>query len=90
MLNIAAHANSRSTTIGRSSKQVNVVLDVAPIKSISRRHAQVVVGTDGGGHTTFVLRDLVSAANLPCCTYLHRDGAVVAVKPWARGLTSLL
>lgn len=58
-------AGSRSTTIGRSSKQVNVVLDVAPIKSISRRHAEVVVSTDGGGYTTFVLRDLVSATNLP-------------------------
>ncbi|CAM9600198.1 unnamed protein product, partial [Laminaria digitata] len=50
----------KSTLIGRSSKLVDVVLDVAPIKSISRKHAEVVVRTDGGGQSTFVLRDLHS------------------------------
>lgn len=61
-------ANCRSTTIGRSSKLVHVVLDVTPNKSISRKHAEVVLRTDGEGHTTFVLRDLVSATTLPCFT----------------------
>ena len=65
-----AGADRKSTLIGRSSKLVDVVLDVAPIKSISRKHAEVVVRTDGGGQSTFVLRDLVSATNLPCFLFV--------------------
>lgn len=63
----------RSTTIGRSSKLVHVVLDVTPNKSISRKHAEVVLRTDGGGHTTFILRDLVIASNLPCIAFASAE-----------------
>lgn len=55
---------SEKITIGRSTKMVDIVLDLTPTNTISRRHAEITRTQGGEGGKCFVIKDLVRTRTL--------------------------
>lgn len=55
---------SDKITIGRSTKMVDIVLDLTPTNTISRRHAEITRTQGGEGGKCFVIKDLVRTRTL--------------------------
>lgn len=50
---------SEKITIGRSTKMVDIVLDLTPTNTISRRHAEITRTQGGEGGKCYIIKDLV-------------------------------